>query len=135
MSSLGRNLEHFKTLLNQGSELLLLRLRILALELNAQAGNAVKVIAVIIFAAVLLLVCLISLLFGLNSILEPQARIWFFFGFAAVLFFIVIGLLFWCISSWKNQGGQLLGTLQDMQQDFAYLRGRMGRNSVSKDKE
>lgn len=135
MSSLGRNLGHYKTLLSQGSELLLLRLRILALDLNVQVGNLVKIFATIVMAAVLLLVCLISLLFGLNSVLDPQVKVWFFLGFSIVLLLIVIGLLVWCVSSWKSQGGRLLGTLQDIQQDFAYLRGRVGSNSVSKDKE
>lgn len=135
MSSLSRNVGHFKALLSQGSDLMLLRLRLLALDLNAQAGGALKIVGAIVFAAVMALLGLISLLFGLNSVLGPQVKIWVFFGITVIALLIVAVLLAWSASTWRNRGNQVATTLKDMQQDIAYLRGKMGQDSVSTKEE
>lgn len=135
MSSLSRNIQHFKTLLNQGGDLLLLRLRLLALDLNAQAGDTLKIMGAIVFAAVMALLGLVSLLFGLNSVLSAQAKIWVFFGITVVSLLAVVWLLTWSASTWRNRGGQVAATLQDMQQDIAYLRGQAASSSVAERKE
>lgn len=95
MSSLSRNIQHFKTLLYQGSDLMVLRLRMLALDLNAQAGGVLRIMGAIVFAAVMALLGLVSLLFGLNSVLAPHAKVWVFFGITAASLLAVAGLLMW----------------------------------------
>ncbi|MDO5640635.1 MAG: phage holin family protein [Neisseria sp.] len=135
MSSLSRNIRYFKTLLNQGSDLLLLRLRLLALDLNAQAGDALKIMGAIVFAAVMALLALVSLLFGLDSVLGAQAKIWVFFGITVVAMLAAAGLLMWSAATWRNRGGQVAATLRDMQQDIAYLRGQTGAVSDTEKEE
>ena len=124
--SLGRNLSHFKNLVNQGVDLMLLRLQILSLDLTAQAGSLIKVFVVVLFSVALFLLGIMSLMFGLNSILEPEAKIWVFFGIPVLCLLIILALVAWITSVWKNQGGKVLKTLVDIQQDIAYLRGHTG---------
>ncbi|MGB4882951.1 MAG: phage holin family protein [Neisseria sp.] len=126
--SLGRNLSHFKNLVNQGVDLMLLRLQILSLDLTAQAGSLIKVFVVVLFSVALFLLGIMSLMFGLNSILEPEAKIWVFFGIPVLCLLIILALVAWITSVWKNQGGKVLKTLVDIQQDIAYLRGHTGSN-------
>ncbi|UOO81154.1 phage holin family protein [Uruburuella testudinis] len=135
MSSLGNHIRHFKTLLYQGSDLMVLRLRLLALDLNAQAGSVLRIIGAIVFAAVMALLGLSSLLFGLNSVLDNQTKIWVFFSIAAVSLLAVAALLAWAVSTWRNRSSQVMATLQDMQQDIAYLRGQTGGGSEPARKE
>ena len=135
MSSLSRNIQHFKTLLYQGSDLMVLRLRMLALDLNAQAGGVLRIMGAIVFAAVMALLGLVSLLFGLNSVLAPHAKVWVFFGITAASLLAVAGLLMWAAGIWRSRGTQVAATLRDMQQDIAYLRGQTGGASVRIGKE
>lgn len=130
MSSLSRNIQHFKTLLHQGSNLMVLRLRMLALDLNAQVGGFIRILGAIVFAAVMALLGLISLLFGLNSVLDPRIKVWVFFGITAISLLAVAGLLIWATGIWRSCGSQVAATLHDMQQDLAYLRGQTGGASV-----
>ena len=69
-----QNIEHAKTLLNQGIDLLLLRLQILNLDLAEQAENVFRIIIWLVVSGILLLIAFISLLFGLNRVLSdiPQ---------------------------------------------------------------
>ena len=112
-----QNIEHTKTLLNQGIDLLLLRLQILNLDLAEQAENVFRII-------ILLLIAFISLLFGLNRALSDTAAIWVFFGITA-LSLIVIAILFGKVSKdWRSQNNQIAATLQDIRADIACLRGQ-----------
>lgn len=132
---LSKNIQFAKLLINQGSDLILLRLRLLALDVHAQAANILKIIGVIVFAAVIALFGLISVLFCLNNILEQQAKVWVFGIIALVCILIVIGLLIWACASWRAKGKQVMTTLRDMQQDIAYLKGQMGSASSNDEKE
>ena len=103
-----QNIEHTKTLLNQGIDLLLLRLQILNLDLAEQAENVFRII----------------ILFGLNRALSDTAAIWVFFGITA-LSLIVIAILFGKVSKdWRSQNNQIAATLQDIRADIACLRGQ-----------
>lgn len=119
-----QNIEHTKTLLNQGIDLLLLRLQILNLDLAEQAENVFRIIIWLVVSGILLLIAFISLLFGLNRALSDTAAIWVFFGITA-LSLIVIAILFGKVSkNWRSQNNQIAATLQDIRADIACLRGQ-----------
>ena len=119
-----QNIEHTKTLLNQGIDLLLLRLQILNLDLAEQAENVFRIIIWLVVSGILLLIAFISLLFGLNRALSDTAAIWVFFGITAVSL-IVIAILFGKVAKdWRSQHNQIAATLQDIRADIACLRGQ-----------
>lgn len=115
---------HVKTIISQGSDLLLLRMRMLVLDVEEQIAGLVGILTGIAVAAVLLLVALLALLFGLNAVLPQQAKIWVFFGIALIGLAASAALLL-RIPAVLKQGRNRLGhTLQDMQNDLARLRGQ-----------
>ena len=122
--NLRQNIYHYKVLMHQGADLLLLRLRILGLDLSDQATTILKIIAAIVFAGALFSFGMISLLFGLDSALGAEAKIWVFFGIALACLLGIAALAAWIMSSWQQKSRQIAATLHDMQQDIAYLRGQ-----------
>lgn len=100
--NLRQNINHYKVLLHQGADLLLLRLRILGLDLNDQATTILKIIAAIVFAGALFSFGMISLLFGLDSALGAEAKIWVFFGIALACLLGIAALAAWIMSSWRK---------------------------------
>lgn len=62
--------EHGKALLNQGADLLLLRLQVLSLDLTRQAENVFRLAVWLVLSGALLMVGLVGLLFGLNRLLS-----------------------------------------------------------------
>ena len=127
--SLMHNINHCKALFNQTIDLVLLRLQILSFDVADQAGSFVKIFAAVALSAVLFLLGVISLLFGLNSTLSAEAKLWVFFGIAAVCLVAIISLLAWIATAWRNKGMQVANTLRDMQEDIACLRGRSSQSS------
>ena len=123
--NLKENIRHTKLLFNQGIDLLMLRLQLLNLDLAEQAGNAVRSVIWLIFSAVLLLVALISLLFGLNRVLTDQQAIWTFFSITGLSLLIIAIVCTRIIGSWKGQNNRIGNTLKDIQADIAYLRGQI----------
>lgn len=118
-----QNIEHTKTLLNQGIDLLLLRIQILNLDLSEQAKNVFLIIIWLVVSGILMLVAFISLLFGLNRVLTDSAAIWVFFGISAASIAVITILLYRVIYNWRNQNNQIAATLQDIRADIACLRG------------
>ncbi|WP_416192220.1 phage holin family protein [Neisseria sp. CCUG12390] len=123
--NLKENIQHTKLLFNQGIDLLMLRLQLLNLDLAEQAGNAVRSVIWLVISAILLLVALISLLFGLNRVLTDQQAVWTFFGITGLSLLIIAIACVRIIGSWKNQGNRIGSTLKDIQADIAYLRGQI----------
>lgn len=121
--NLKQELNHFKTLITQGSDLLLLRLRLLRLDASEQLASIIKILASVLVAVVLLLVGLIALLFGLNTVLTHEAKIWVFFGLTAACLLVAVGLLFWIPSLWRNSSVMMSDTLQAFQDDLRILNG------------
>ena len=68
--------EHGKALLNQGADLLLLRLQVLGLDLTRQAENVFRLAIWLVLSGALLMVGLVGLLFGLNRVLTDVAALW-----------------------------------------------------------
>ncbi|MCF7529403.1 phage holin family protein [Neisseria lisongii] len=121
--SIGETVRHGKILLNQGVDLLLLRLQLLSVNIAEQSEHAVRLAVYLVLALIFLFVGLISLLFGLNRILDDQTAVWVFFGIAALGVVLIIGVLAAIAGSWKNRSHAVSQTLSDMRTDIAYLRG------------
>ncbi len=128
-----QEISHFKTLITQGSDLLLLRLRLLQLDASEQLANIIKIIAALAIAAVLLLVGLIALLFGLNTILTDEAKLWVFFGITSVCILFTIALLCYIPQLWRNGNSSINETLQALQDDLRLLHGNVEKKEMLND--
>ena len=125
-----QNIEQTKFLFNRGVDLLLLRLQVLNLDLAEQAGNVLRAAVWLVLAAVLLFVGLISVLFGLNRILDDMAAVWVFFGIAAFCLLVIAAAGRAVIENWRGQNNRISETLRDIQTDIAYLRGETGMEAA-----
>ena len=125
-----QNIEQTKFLFNQGVDLLLLRLQVLNLDLAEQAGNVLRAAVWLVLAAVLLFVGLISVLFGLNRILDDTTAVWVFFGSAAFCLLVIAAAGRAVIENWRGQNNRIAETLRDIQTDIAYLRGETGMEAA-----
>ena len=128
-----QDLATLKTVAAQGSELLLLRLRVLQMDVNEQMRGVLMIAALIAAAAVLLLVMLVALLLGLNVVLTAQAKMWLFFGVAAASV-PAMWLLLWRIPRiWQRNTAQIQQTLAALQQDLAALSGSLKAGEADAD--
>lgn len=121
--SLKHNFNHFRFLMNQGVDLLLLRLQILGIDLTGQAAGLVRMLAAVVLGGVILLSGIISLLFGLDAVLPAETKAWVFFGLPVLLLLLAWILLARASSAWKQAGVQVASTLADMRRDIDCLRG------------
>ena len=126
-----QDLATLKTLASQGSELLLLRLRVLQMDANAQLHGVLMIAALIALAAVVLLVALVALLLGLNVVLTAQAKIWLFFGAAAAGVPAMWLLLRRIPRIWQRDTAQVQQTLAALQQDLAALSGSLKNENAA----
>ena len=112
-----------KEMLGNVVELLLVRLQMARVDILDLKNTLIKVLLSTVAALILFLLGFICLLFGLNAVLSPLAKIWVFFGLA-VLSLLVIGLLVMnALSALKGQQACLQSTLKGLQDDVAYIRG------------
>lgn len=109
---------------DHGGRLLWLRVRMLRLDAVAQIHNTVLLLAALLLAVAAFFLGFISLLFGLNSVLAPTAKIGVFFGLAGILVLLTVLLMVWVRVLWKRQGRFMNDTLDAMAEDVAYLNGR-----------
>ncbi|QEY26544.1 phage holin family protein [Neisseria zalophi] len=128
--SLKQKFSHMQILLNQGADLLVLRLRMLQIDLSEQAASIVKIFAAVVLMGALFVLSMISLLLGLNYVLDDQVKIWTFFGIAAACLLMIICMVFWAVSSWKKRNAQVVATLRDIQEDLAYLSGKTKEQKI-----
>lgn len=117
-----------KNIMTQGADLFLLRLRILHLDIGEQAASVLKILALMAVAAIFFLIALIAVLFGLNTVLSPIAKIWVFFGTAGVAALLVVCLLWQIPRVWRTGSEGVGRTLQDMRDDLAHLSGKVQHN-------
>ncbi|MFD1009052.1 MULTISPECIES: phage holin family protein [Oceanisphaera] len=113
-----------KELLHTVTELLFVRFKMARIEFVAQKERMVRLGILAFMAVMLFLMSYISLLFGLNVVLSPVAKVWVFFTLSAVLLLLMIWA-FWSIS--RNLAGQrrfLANTLHELQEDVAYVQGK-----------
>ena len=112
-----------KEMLGNVVELLLVRLQMARVDILDLKNTLIKVLLSTVAALILFLLGFICLLFGLNAVLSPLAKIWVFFGLS-VLSLLVIGLLVMnALSALKGQQACLQSTLKGLQDDVAYIRG------------
>lgn len=119
----------FKQLLNQGGDLLFLRLRLLRLDANEQIRAILWIIAAIVIAAVCALIGFVALLFGLNVVLSEETKMWVFLGGSALMLLLSLGFLLAIPRVWQRGSQPMNQTLQAMQQDWRLLRGESSSDS------
>lgn len=113
-----------KELLHTVTELLFVRFKMARIEFVAQKERMVRLGILAFMAVMLFLMSYISLLFGLNVVLSPAAKVWVFFALSAGLLLLMIWA-FWSIR--RNLAGQrrfLANTLHELQEDVAYVQGK-----------
>ena len=104
-------------------ELILFRLQMARVDILGLKNALLKVLIAAIAALILFLVGFLCLLFGLNAVLSPTAKIWVFFGLAVMCLVVIVGLVFMVLSALKGQQSCLQSTLKGLQDDMAYIRG------------
>jgi len=125
-----QEIEHTKTLLNQGVDLLLLRLQVINLDLAEQAENAFRTLLALLFSAVLLFIALFAALFGLNRLLDDATAVKVFFIAAAVCIVAVMLLLWRIWAAWRRHNGLFADSLNGLRDDIACLRGELSESEV-----
>lgn len=133
--SIRQELNYLKKRAAQGSDLLLLRLRLLNMDVGNQLAGVIRIFAAIAVAAVFCLVGLVALLLGLNTVLSDEAKIWVFFGGAGFSLLLLLGVLLWIPNAWRKSNQPLGDTLKAMQEDLHYLLGKQIENHADKPKD
>ncbi|MDO4877748.1 MAG: phage holin family protein [Neisseria sp.] len=118
-----QEINHAKTLFNHAVDLLLLRLQVLGLELDEQAGAAFQILIMALAAAVLLLVGLLCVLLGLNRLLGDTAAVWLFLLTGLACLAGIGWLACAMLALGRRQCGRMSAALRDVQDDVACLRG------------
>ena len=131
--NIAQEIRQIKTLMAQGAQLMLLRLRLLRLDLGVKITDIIIVLAMLAVSAVSLLIGLIALLFGLQAVLPEAAKAWVFFGISTACL-VVIVLLAWRIPYiFKRNVQQISQTLGDMQDDLNRLCETVSSEDISSD--
>ena len=117
-----RQFKQFRLWLEHGSELAILRLRMLKLDLTEQLLSWIKIGIALMVGGVCLLTAFISLLFGLHAVLPPEARLWVFFGLSAALLLTALGMFWWLARLWSMQGHFTEDTFHQIAGDIERLR-------------
>ena len=122
IGNLGRDLRQLKIWLTYGTELLWIRLRMLRLDTIAQLQSIIVLMVLVVLAGVMFFLGFISLLFGLNTVLSPQAKVWVFFGLAILFLLLILLLTILIIKLLRKQSQFMTKTLDAMSEDLSYLR-------------
>lgn len=113
-----------KELLHTISELLFVRFNLARIEFVAQKERMLRLGILALMSVMLFFMSYISLLFGLNTILSTEMKVWVFFALAAGLFLLML-TIFWSIArNLSSQRRFFAKTLQDLQDDVAYVQGK-----------
>ncbi|PIT06665.1 hypothetical protein BGI40_06730 [Snodgrassella communis] len=111
-----------KIWLTYGSELLWIRVRMLRLDAIAQLQSIITLLVLIMLAGLMFFLGFISLLFGLNTLLTPQAKIWVFFGIAILFLLLILLMSIAIIKLLRKQSQFMTETLAAMNEDINYLK-------------
>lgn len=112
-------------LLGNVLDLLFVRVQMARLEMQAHKENLVANVVSLILVGVSALVVVVCLLLGLNAVLPPLAKIWVFFGLAALALIIMLVLLKGMMTRQKQQKLLLSDTLVELKNDLSTLKGRI----------
>ena len=124
---------HAKTLFDKGTDLLLLRLRLLTLDLADQAASTFKIAAALLLAAVLLFAAVLALMFGLNRLLGDTAALTVFFTTATLCVLLALLSLRRITALWRIQNENLDAAVQGIRDDIACLRGETAKHKEAAD--
>lgn len=122
LGNLGRDLRKLKIWLTYGSELLWIRVRMLRLDAIAQLQSIITLLVLIMLVGLMFFLGFISLLFGLNTLLTPQAKIWMFFGIAILFLLLILLMSIAIIKLLRKQSQFMTETLAAMNEDINYLK-------------
>ncbi len=122
MGNFRRDLHVLKVWLTHGSELLWIRARMLRLDAIEQIKSILLLITALLFTAVLFFLGFLTLLFALNVVLTPQAKIWTFFGIAGLFLLLIIILLVLIVKLWCKQSQFMTSTLNAISEDISLLK-------------
>ncbi|KDN11782.1 phage holin family protein [Snodgrassella communis] len=122
LGNLGHDLRKLKIWLTYGSELLWIRVRMLRLDAIAQLQSIITLLVLIMLAGLMFFLGFISLLFGLNTLLTPQAKIWVFFGIAILFLLLILLMSIAIIKLLRKQSQFMTETLAAMNEDINYLK-------------
>ncbi|MCO6505759.1 MAG: phage holin family protein [Snodgrassella sp.] len=122
LGNLGRDLRKLKIWLTYGSELLWIRVRMLRLDAIAQLQSIITLLVLIMLAGLMFFLGFISLLFGLNTLLTPQAKIWVFFGIAILFLLLILLMSIAIIKLLRKQSQFMTETLAAINEDINYLK-------------
>ena len=122
-----------KTLFDKGTDLLLLRLRLLTLDLADQAESTFKIAAALLLAAVLLFAAVLALMFGLNRLLGDTAALAVFFTASALCLLLAVLSLRRITKLWRVQNDNLAAAVQGIRDDIACLRGETAKHKEADD--
>lgn len=117
-----RNLRQLKICLTYGSELMWIRARMLRLDAIDQVKSIILLISILIFTGVFFFLGFITLLFGLNVVLTPQAKMWTFFGLAGFFMLMILIFLVIIIKLWRKQNHFMTATLNAIEEDISFLK-------------
>jgi cytochrome b subunit of formate dehydrogenase len=122
IGNLGRDLRKLKIWLTYGSELLWVRVRMLRLDAIAQLQSIVVLMVLVVLAGVMFFLGFISLLFGLNTLLTPQTKVWVFFGIAILFLLLILLMTVLIIKLLRKQSQFMTETLTAINEDIDYLK-------------
>ncbi|WP_100099658.1 phage holin family protein [Snodgrassella alvi] len=122
IGNLGRDLRKLKIWLTYGSELLWVRVRMLRLDAIAQLQSIVVLMVLVVLAGVMFFLGFISLLFGLNTLLTPQTKVWVFFGIAILFLLLILLMTVLIIKLLRKQSQFMTETLTAINEDIGYLK-------------
>lgn len=122
LGNLGHDLRKLKIWLTYGSELLWIRVRMLRLDAIAQLQSIIALLVLIMLAGLMFFLGFISLLFGLNTLLTPQAKIWVFFGIAILFLLLILLMSIAIIKLLRKQSQFMTETLAAINEDINYLK-------------
>ncbi|PIT23530.1 hypothetical protein BGI37_12510 [Snodgrassella alvi] len=111
-----------KIWLTYGSELLWVRVRMLRLDAIAQLQSIVVLMVLVVLAGVMFFLGFISLLFGLNTLLTPQTKVWVFFGIAILFLLLILLMTVLIIKLLRKQSQFMTETLTAINEDIGYLK-------------
>ena len=94
----------------------------LRLDAIEQIKSILLLITALLFTAVLFFLGFLTLLFALNVVLTPQAKIWTFFGIAGLFLLLIIILLVLIVKLWCKQSQFMTSTLNAISEDISLLK-------------
>ncbi|WND42538.1 phage holin family protein [Pasteurella multocida] len=127
-------LQKIKNITLTSLELIHVRLDMARIELVEQKNFLITLLSALFVIFILLLVSFISLLFGLNSLLDPEIKQIVFFAISAGAFFLILILLQLMRKILKKQRNFMVDTLTEVKHDIQAIKGALVSPS-SKDQE